>query len=516
MSKLQPISRRQLLSGGLTALAAAAVTPARAAVPPPETPYSTPPPVPSAQNVPRGLAAVTNQLSGVGVYVGNDWFNWDDNARRFAMATARAQGFDFIAPKIGGYGRTWYTDVGHLRKWVDDAHGMGLGFAPFIYTIPETGVADAKLSAQIARIVGLANVDMEDEWGAHEKTGTPGYKGAEMAEFGRIYRSEAGDAPIICNGYGDPITRFGRGADGFPNGEMMQWADAYSPQWYIGVYSRYKKGGLGASGVKAALDWGKDECKQAMGDFPLIPSVDLASTYWPGGLMPVEDIAVMMADLRTYNAPIFVWEYNLMTPTHAEALLGPPKVENLRVGRVRQTAFEVLWDTHVPARSIYNGKVGKRLNLTHTEGAGKLTAGTATVVKVGATSGGGEAAIVPLTVATAPATPGLYVQSVAAARTKDGHIALAITLENTAQSEARDIKLTAVSVDGATVISPTALPFAVGGTGPFDWASRTTDRTELAVIVDKVAANAKTLTLTVMGTSSLGQDWTATLPIEIA
>lgn len=518
------LTRRQVLQGGLTAFAASTALPAAAQTLPTWTQLT--PPI-GAASKPRGMAAVTSVLSGVGVYVGNDWYDWDDNARRYAMARVRGWGFDFIAPKVGGYARTWYKDEGHLRGWAASARGVGLGFAPFIYSIPETYVGDARICAQIANVIGIANVDLEDEWGAKEKGQTPGYKGAEMADFGRIYREEAGDKPIIANGYGDPITRFGKGADGFPNAEMAAWADVYSPQWYIGVYSRYKKGGIGTgAGVAAALAWGRDEVSQAMGpDFPLSPSIDVISSFTPDSLIPLPDILTLMTEMRKYNAPVFVWEYNQITPAYAEALLGPPDVRNLRVGRSRTNSVTVLWDTHVPARSAFTytplGAAaqhtdGKDLGLTHSEGASKLSPGTAYPVTVQSVSGGGASAVVPLTVATAPEAPGVYAQSAVAARTGPDHVVVTVTLLNSATTEAPEVTLKKLSVEGGTLLAPTALPLNLGTLGVRDWEASARDRAEVSVIVGAVPAGAATLTLHLSGSSAGKTPWTATLPVSVA
>ena len=510
----QRLSRRQLLQGSLAALATGAASPAPAETTPAGTPLS--PPV-GAVPGPRGLEAVTAVLSGVGVYVGNAWYDWDDNARRFAMAKVRGWGFDFISPKVGGYTRTYYRNEGQLRGWVEAAHGIGLGFAPFIYSIPDTYAGDARICAQIARVAGIANVDMEDEWGAREKTGTPGYKGTEMAEFGRIYREEAGDRPIIANGYGDPITRFGSGAGGFPNAEMAAWADAYSPQWYIGVYSRYHKGG-----VRAALDWVRAEVRQALGpDFPLVPSIALASLYSPDGLLPLPDMLALMAEMRQYKAPVFVWEYGRMTPPHAEALLGPSVVRNVRLGRSRQTSFVVLWDTHVPSRSTLTWRLPTgtlkqsgdgAMNLSHSAGADGLAAGTAYSVTVQSMSGGGSSLAVPLTVATAPAHPGVYAQSVVATRELNDHVVLTVTLLNSAETEAQDVQLTQLSVEEGLILAPAAVPYSVGKIGARDWEASAQDRAELSIVVGQVPAGATTLTLHMAGTVAGVQRWSANTP----
>ncbi len=512
------VTRRQAIGGTLAALAANALPSASAQTP---LPTFTPPAPPQTAAPPRGLAAVVAALgSGVGVYVGNDWGGWDDAARRFAMAKVRAWGFDFVCPKVGGYGRTWYRDEVHLRGWAESARGIGLGFVPFIYTIPETGDADARIAAQMARAVGIACVDMEDEWGSHEKGATPGYRGAQMASFGRIYRSEAGALPIIVTGYGDPITRFGPAATAFPNAEMAAWMDAYSPQWYIGVYSRYHKGGVGT-----ALDWGRDECRQALGaDFPICPSVDLSSLYTPDGLFPLPDTRTMMETLRSTRAPIFVWEYGLMTPAHAESLLGPPDVRNLRVGRSRRDSLLVVWDTHIPARSTLTCRPptgetqasrSDALELTHSGGIGKLSPGTAYLVTVQSQTGGGASLEIPFTVATAPTTPGVFIQSALAARVPLGHIVLSLLVANSADAEVPNVQVTSLAVEGGAVLAPTPLPYALGTLGKRDWQASTRDRTELEVVVAGLPATTRLLTLRIGGLASGGKTWTATLPVTL-
>lgn len=518
------ISRREVIQGGAAALAAAALLPsvARASTPrdlPDPTP---PPPVLGPTQPPKGLAAVNAVLSGTGVYIGNDWFDWSEDARLYAMATVKSWGYNFITPKVGGYGRTWYRDEDHLRRWYDAAKGIGLAFAPFIYCTPDSRVADARISAQIARVCGIANLDLEDEWGPNEKGATPGYRGAAMAELGRVYRAEAGDLPIIANGYGDPITRFGPAGTGFPNAEVAEWADVYSPQWYIGVYSRYHKGG-----VKAALDWGEDEVHQAMGpNFPICPSVDLNCSYTPDHLLPLNDTKAMMDRLRaTYNAPIFVWQYMVITPQHTQALLGAPKIANVRLGKIQATSFSVVWDTNIPALSTLTSKApgdaspktsqSDRLALTHSEGISKLEPGTNCLVTVQSTTGGGASATVPLTVATAPSAGGVFVQSAQAARDAQGHVVVTLLIGNSGRDDVKDVTVTSLSADGGDLISPKLLPYDIGPLAHRDWSGSTFDRAEMSVVLTNIVPLTTTLTLHVAGTTDSGAAWKSDIPVGL-
>lgn len=501
-----PVSRRQVLRGAAAVLAAQAL-PAAAQTP---LPSYAPPPPPLTAAPPRGMEAVTAVLRGVGVYVGNEWAEWDNTARRFALARIRAWGFDFVCPKVGGYGRTWYSSEAELAGWADSARAVGLGFVPFLYTIPETAEADARLAAQMARVIGVVSVDMEDEWGAAEKGAAPGYRGGPMAAFGRIYRQEAGDKPIIVTGYGDPITRFGPADTGFPHAEMAAWADAYSPQWYIGVYSRYKKGGVGA-----ALDWGRGQCRQALGaDFPICPSVDLNCSFTPDHLLPLADTRLLMESLRAGDTPIFVWEYGEMTATHAEALLGPPRIRRVRVGRSRPDSLSVVWDTSVPARAVLTGGAktsrSETLELTQSGGLSGLTPGTAYPLTLQSSSGGGASPLVPLTVATAPQKSGVFVQAVLAERTRLGHAVLTVLVANSANAEAADVQVTALTVDGASVPATILLPQSLGPLGKRDWQASVRDRAALEVVV--AAAPSAQVTLHVSGTAD-GAAWSAALPV---
>lgn len=511
------VTRRQAIQGAVAAFAAQSLPPVAA-----QTPLPTFTPSSPALGVvpPRGLAAVNAVVGGTGVYIGNGWADWSESERRFALAKIRAWGFDFVCPKVGGYGRTWYQDEAQLRGWAESARGIGLGFVPFLYTIPDTGDADAKIAAQMARVTGIACADMEDEWGPKEKGAAPGYQGAAMASFGRIYRQEAGPLPIIVSGYGDPITRFGPASTGFPWAEMAAWADAYSPQWYIGVWSRYHKGGVGA-----ALDWGRDEVRQALGaDFPISPAIDLSSIYTPDSRLPLADTRLLMAAMRSYHAPVFVWEYGLMTALHAESLLGPPVIQNVRVGRSGKTSLSVTWDTSVPARSTLTyrpptgaAKVSRSdaLELTHTEGMDGLAPGTACQVTVQALTGGGASLAVPLTVVTSPAAPGVFVQSAQAARGPQGHVVVTLLLANSAEADVADVRVTSLTAEGGTVLSPAPLPYALGALAARDWQASTRDRTPLEVVVTGLPATAATITLRLSGTASGGAAWASVLPVTL-
>src|SRR5262249_46477857 len=162
---------------------------------------------------------------GTGLYIGNEWYNWSESTRQNVLQQINNWGFNFASPKVGGYGYTWYSSDDQLRQWRDYAWNVGLGFAPFIYSVPSSYYHDAQICSEITNAVGIAIVDMEDEWA---------YQYDAMTAFGNVYRSYNPYDPIIVTGYGDPITRFGSGV--FPGAQLVQWADGYSPQWYYGVW----------------------------------------------------------------------------------------------------------------------------------------------------------------------------------------------------------------------------------------------------------------------------------------
>jgi hypothetical protein len=168
---------------------------------------------------PLDLNNILNVLWGTGLYIGNEYYNWSDSTKANVHAQVRSWGFDFVCPKVGGYGATWYYSDDQLRAWRDSAWAVGLGYAPFIYSIPLTYDRDAQICSEITNAVGIAVVDMEDEWA---------YAYGQMSGFGGVYRFYNPNDPIIVTGYGDPSTRFGTGV--FPAAQMTAWADGYSPQ----------------------------------------------------------------------------------------------------------------------------------------------------------------------------------------------------------------------------------------------------------------------------------------------
>lgn len=510
------LSRRQMLVGGAAALASASLASHSAASP------SATAAAPILQAPPqRGLTAVTAQLSGVGVYIGNEWQDFSDAGRRFALARVRSWGFDFVCPKVGGYARSTYRDADDLRRWAAEARGVGLGFIPFLYTVPETSADDALMAAEMAQTAGIVCVDMEDEWGAKEK-GAPGYKGAQMAQFGRIYRQEAGNLPVIVTGYGDPITRFGAGDAAFPYEELAGWADAYSPQWYIGVYARYKKGG-----VAAAMDWVEAEVRQTLGaGFGICPSVAVESLYSADKLLPLPDTLQLMERCRAYSAPIFVWHYMTMTAGAAEALLGPPRIENVRIGRISRTAVSVAWDTTVPARSSLTvlpsapGKVAAAVNssleLTSAASLAELASGAAYPVVLRASTAAGLSQAVPMTLATAPPTPGVFVQSAIASRAANGRILVTLLVANSGGEDLQDVSVASLSVDHGTVISPADLPASLGPLLHRDWQASNRDRAELSIIVDGADESLAALTVNLNGTTEPGGGaWSSAIPAPL-
>jgi hypothetical protein len=256
---------------------------------------------------PDDLNNILTVLWGTGLYIGNEYYNWSDDTKAAVHAQVRAWGFDFVSPKVGGYGSTWYYTDDQLRAWRDSAWAVGLGYAPFIYSIPSTNVRDAQICSEITNAVGIAIADMEDEWA---------YQYSAMTSFGNTYRSYNPTDPIIVTGYGDPITRFGSGV--FPAAQMTAWYDGYSPQWYYGVWSIYHN-----SGVYAAINWADGECGNTFGwSYPLCPSLSIYSIYYGNGLLPNADITTGQNYCLNWRAPIIWWEYSNMSNSIAGAILG--------------------------------------------------------------------------------------------------------------------------------------------------------------------------------------------------
>jgi hypothetical protein len=252
------------------------------------------------------LAAITKQLWGTGLFVGNEFLHWSNTTRRRVFAQIRHWKFDFVCPKVGGYGSTWYSSDRELRAWRNYAHDVGLGFVPFIYSVPHSATRDAEICSELGHDCGIVVVDMEDEYaGAH----------SAMAHFGSVFRHSSPHTPIIVSGYGDPITAFGAG--GWPFREMAYWADGYGPQWYYGVWSVYHQ-----HGVRAAINWADAQCAEAFGkQFPMVPALSIYSGYSRSGILSARDLTTGENYAKRWKAPVFWWEYGRMNGSIAAACL---------------------------------------------------------------------------------------------------------------------------------------------------------------------------------------------------
>lgn len=281
------------------------------------------------------LAAMNAAIPGkpgfpaTGLYIGNEFYNKSDSTIQSWFNQIAAWGFQFVCPKVGGYGKVWYSNTQYpggtpttsrLATWNTMAKNAGLTLVPFLYSIPNSTVDpnehiyDAKNAAAIANICGVVVIDMEGEWGKSGST----YYNSQMTAFGSTYRALAPDKPIIVTGYGDPITYFGA-ASYFPYTQMKVWADGYSPQWYFGYWNPYAKT-PNAANVRATINWGAGQCGTAMGSsYPLAPSLGI---YNSKGVMPLDDMHTAEIYARRWRAPIFWWEFTDMNANVAAACLG--------------------------------------------------------------------------------------------------------------------------------------------------------------------------------------------------
>lgn len=252
------------------------------------------------------LPAITRVLTGAGVYVAHEAKRWNEERRAHMFQQIRTWGFDFVCPRVGGYGAQWYRSDTELRDWRDQARQAGLQFVPFIDSTPTHHQRDAETCAALAAACGIVAVAMEDDYAEAP---------AAMLDFGLVYRAGSPHLPIIVTGYGDPITRFG--LEAWPYGQMTAWADAYSPQWYYGDWAIYRQ-----HGVAAAIDWAARQCAQVLGEsFPLCPSLSIYTCPKTGALLPPTAINTGHNCARRWHAPIFWWEYASMNSIIAAACL---------------------------------------------------------------------------------------------------------------------------------------------------------------------------------------------------
>ena len=255
------------------------------------------------------LSSITSVLFGSGLYIGNEFEYWTETQMQTAFEQIRSWGFHFICPKVGGYGETWYTSDSQLQQWRTWAIQVGLGFVPFIYSVPSSYSRDADICSEIANDCGIVVVDMESEWES-----SSGEYNSDMAGFGTEYLKNSANIPIVVTGYGDPTYAF----SGWPYSEMAAWAAGYSPQWYYGEWAEYN-----SYGVVSGVNWGDNFCAEAFGNnFPMIPSVSVYSAYASSGYLPNSDIAVGANYTSLWKAPVIWWEYGGMTASRAAACLG--------------------------------------------------------------------------------------------------------------------------------------------------------------------------------------------------
>jgi hypothetical protein len=238
--------------------------------------------------------------------------------------------------------------------------------------------------------------------------------------------------------------------------------------------------------------------------------------------MPLSDVIEMMGELAVYNAPVFAWEYAQMTGPHAEALLGPPAIGGVRVGRGRQKSFSVAWDTQVPARGWLGCKMpdgtvktvqSDDLQLTQSLSLNGLAPGTAYLATIQADTVAGATPDVPLTVATAPETDAVYIQSAIAVPQPEGHVAITLAFANSGADA--QVSVTAVTIDGATLLSPASWPVEIGTVAGADFLGAGPASAMISLVVIP-ALNATQLTVHVSCQTAGGAGWSAPLPVALS
>lgn len=242
------------------------------------------------------LARVQAQIkpNAVGVYFGIETAPWrastfvDDTLAHFGQHLP-----DYVLVKCGEWGIEWYD--GTFPQIRSAFLARGVGCAPYIFARPQTTSADQALAVKLGREAGIIILDCEEQW-----ANDPGALPAFVAGV----RHGLGEEPvIIVSGYGDPKTAV-------PSWDFrcLVAADAYQPQWYIGVWDIYR-----THGWQAAIDWGDGECAAQLSaahmgtDFPLQPALGLQN-------VAANDLFPLGQYLAHWQAGCSLWEFQICPP----------------------------------------------------------------------------------------------------------------------------------------------------------------------------------------------------------
>lgn len=233
----------------------------------------------------------------LGVYCGVYTSSWraaqfKEYAQRF-----RNMGADFLCVKFGEWGVEWYDGtVADIRAACFSA---GMGMAPYYFCRPQTWQRDAAICIHLAQVCGGVILDCEEQFT---------YAGAALHNLVQTIRNAVPGACIIVSGYGDPVTAFsnGRGQGMWPFTSIMA-ADAYQPQLYFAVWSKYRQ-----AGWQAALEWGLNQCGQEFTRaglglmFPIQPAIMTGINQ--------DDYQPSAAFLKQWKASLVLWEARQVTP----------------------------------------------------------------------------------------------------------------------------------------------------------------------------------------------------------
>ncbi len=240
----------------------------------------------------------------MGVYCGIWTFRKTPQQMAPIAQNIKAWGFDYAYVKFEESGVQFFPNpISEYQQVFADA---GVRIMPYIYDRPQYTQVDVDTGLKLIDAFGGVDLDVEEVFLGHA---------TELQTLFHELRQQRPEAIIVADGYGDPVSAFGRGA--FPFSSIKE-ATIYQPQWY----ESFMYGGL--PGSMTVDQWlnslnnndaqvGQEFDRGGLGtSFPIRPCVD--------GVMSLEVAQAVGQWAARFGLGLTVWEYKNCTAPLVAAL----------------------------------------------------------------------------------------------------------------------------------------------------------------------------------------------------